>query len=43
MLHVMVTQVTKYDEGMIPVIGWSYISQSQVTQSYNTKKIIKRF
>jgi len=34
MLHVIVTQVTKCDEGMIPVIV-------TVTQSYDTEKNIE--
>ena len=36
-LYVMVTQVTKHDT----CHSWSYMSQSQVIQSYNTKKNIE--
>ena len=36
MLHVIVTQVTKHDEGMIPVTV-------TVTQSYDTEKDIEGF
>jgi len=35
----MITQVTKHDRGVTPVIEWSYISQ--VTQSHDIKKNIE--
>jgi len=33
--------VISHDVSVTPVTVWSYISQSQVIQSYNIKKIIK--
>ena len=38
---ITVTQVTRYDRGMISIIGWSYILQSYITWSYDTKKDIE--
>jgi len=39
----MVTQVTKCDLIVTPVIWWSHMSQSQVIQSCNKKKNIEGF
>jgi len=40
-LYVIVTQVTNCDRSVAPIIGWSHISQLQVTQSHDIKKVIK--
>ena len=37
----MVIQVTNYDRCMTFVTVWSHMSQSQVTQLYDTKENIK--
>ena len=35
------TYVTKSDEGMTSVTGWSYMLKSHIIQSHNTEKVIK--
>jgi len=36
-----IIQVTKYDRDITFIIGWSHMSQSQITQSHVTEKDIE--
>jgi len=40
MLYI-ITHVKKYDKDILFVTAWSHISQSQITQTCDTKKVVK--
>ena len=40
-LYMTIIQVTKYDRDITFIIGWSHMSQSQITQSHVTEKDIE--